>query len=299
MSHVLTRRNFSASMFTTMLAASLSPQRGLRAAEAEDVELGKALARIEAGSGGRLGVAVLDTGTERRTGHRSNERFPLCSTFKVLACGAVLARVDAGRDDLNRRIVFAPEDVVAYSPVTKDRVGHDGMSLADLCEAALTQSDNTAGNLILASLGGPPAVTAFARTLGDFSTRLDRTETDLNEAAPGDLRDTTTPDAMAGNLQSLVLGQHLSARSREQLTTWLLSNQTGGAKLKAGLPQDWRIGDKTGGGDRGATNDVAVVWPPTRKPLIVCVYLTETTAGVADRNATIAAVARAVATTSL
>ena len=244
-----------------------------------------------------MGVAFLDTATGQRSGHRSNERFPLCSTFKVLACGAVLTRVDAGREDLSRRIVFGPEDVVTYSPVTKDRVGRDGMTLAELCEAALTQSDNTAGNLILASLGGPAAVTAYARFLGDPTTRLDRKETDLNEARPGDLRDTTTPEAMASDLLSLVVGDRLSARSRDQLTTWLVSNQTGGAKLRAGLPQDWRIGDRTGGGDFGTTNDVAVLWPPGRKPLIVCVYLTETKASFADRNATIAAVGRAVATT--
>ena len=297
MSNVLTRRRFSASLVTTVLAASLPPQRGVRAAESANDDLGKALARIEAGSGGRLGVAFLDTATGQRFGHRSNERFPLCSTFKVLACGAVLTRVDAGREDLSRRIVFGPEDVVTYSPVTKDRVGRDGMTLAELCEAALTQSDNTAGNLILASLGGPSAVPTFARSLGDASTRLDRIETDLNEATPGDLRDTTTPDAMAHDLQSLVVGDHLSVRSRDQLTTWLVSNQTGGAKLRAGLPQDWRIGDRTGGGDFGTTNDVAVLWPPSRKPLIVCVYLTETKASFADRNATIAAVGRAVATT--
>ncbi len=170
------------------------------------------------------------------------------------------------------------------------------MTLAELCEAALTQSDNTAGNLILASLGGPSAVTASARSLGDLSTRLDRTETDLNEATPGDLRDTTTPDAMAGNLMALVVGNRLSARSRDQLTAWLVSNQTGGAKLRAGLPPDWRIGDKTGGGDWGTTNDVAVLWPPGRQPLVVCVYLTETKASFADRNATIAAVGRAIRT---
>ena len=297
--NALTRRSFSASLITTMLATVLPPWRqGVRAAETTaDDGLAKALARIEAGSGGRLGVTFRDTGSGRLSGHRSNERFPLCSTFKVLACGAVLARVDAGREDLHRRIVFEPRDVVTYSPVTQDRAGRDGMTLAELCEAALTQSDNTAGNLILASLGGPSAVTTFARSLGDASTRLDRIETDLNEATPGDLRDTTTPDAMAHDLQSLVVGDHLSVRSRDQLTTWLVSNQTGGAKLRAGLPQDWRVGDKTGGGDQGTTNDVAVVWPPGRKPLIVCVFLTETTASFADRNATIAAVGRAIATT--
>ena len=294
--NVLTRRNFSASLVASVITATLLSPRGVRAA-ARDDDLARRLASIEAESGGRLGVAFLDTGTGQRSGHRSNERFPLCSTFKVLACGAVLTRVDGGREDLNRRIVFGPEDVVTYSPVTKDRVGRDGMTLADLCEAALTQSDNTAGNLILASLGGPSAVTAFARALGDPTTRLDRSETDLNEAAPGDIRDTTTPDSMAGDLLSLVVGDRLSARSRDQLITWLVSNKTGEAKLRAGLPQGWRIGDKTGGGDWGTTNDVAVVWPPGRKPLIVCVYLTETKASFADRNATIAAVGRAVATT--
>ncbi len=299
MSNALTRRRLSAGLITTMLATGLPlcPQIVRASDTTVDDDLAKTLAGLETASGGRLGVAFLDTGSGRRSGHRSNERFPLCSTFKVLACGAVLSRVDAGQEDLNRRIVFESRDVVTYSPVTKDRVGRGGMTLGELCEAALTQSDNTAGNLILASLGGPSAVTTYARSVGDLSTRLDRIETDLNEATPGDLRDTTTPDAMAGDLLSLVVGDRLSARSREQLTTWLVSNQTGGAKLRAGLPQDWRIGDKTGGGDWGTTNDVAVVWPPGRKPLIVCVYLTETKASFADRNATIAAVGRAIATT--
>ena len=293
-----TRRSFSTGLVTTMLAASLAPSsRGVRAAErAMNDDLAEALGRIEAASGGRLGVAILDTASGRRIGHRSTERFPLCSTFKVLACGAVLTEVDLGREDLDRRIIFKPEDLVTYSPVTKDRVGREGMTLGELCRAAMTQSDNTAGNLILASLGGPSAVTAYARSLGDPSTRLDRRETDLNEATPGDLRDTTTPDAMAGDLMSLVVEDRLSARSRDQLTTWLVSNETGGAKLRAGLPRDWRIGDRTGGGDWGTTNDIAVLWPPARQPLIVCVYLTDTKASFADRNATIAAVGRVVRT---
>ncbi len=281
-----------------MLAACL-PFRPQAVCAIESVtkgDLARALTRIEAASGGRLGVAVLDLALGQRSGHRSTERFPLCSTFKVLACGALLSRVDRGLEDLDRRILFEPKDVVTYSPITKDRVGRGGMTLAELCEAAMTQSDNTAGNLILASLGGPSAVTAYARSLGDPWTRLDRTETDLNEAVPGDLRDTTTPDAMADDLQSLVIGDRLSAHSRDRLTRWLVSNQTGGAKLRAGLPSDWRIGDRTGGGDRGTTNDVAVLWPPGRQPLIVCVYLTETDASFADRNATIAAVGRAIRT---
>ena len=277
----------------TGLGAALAARTAL-AADPAGTGLAGDLARIEAGIGGRLGVAVHDTGSGQHHNHRSDERFPMCSTFKVLACAAVLARVDMGQEDLSRRIRFEASDVVTYSPVTKDRVGGDGMALADLCEAGMTQSDNTAGNLILASLGGPSGVTAYARTLGDIETRLDRTETGLNDAIPGDPRDTTTPGAMTANLRALVAGDALSHPSRDQLTAWLVANQTGGAKLRAGLPGDWRVGDKTGGGDWGTTNDVAVIWPSGRKPLIVSVYLTGTKASFDDRNAAIAAVGRAV-----
>lgn len=218
--------------------------------------------RLEAGSGGRLGIAVLDTKTGRWHGHRVNERFPLCSIFKVLACGALLARVDAGREDLSRRVRFTATQIVTYSPVTEGRVGGAGMTLEELCAAAMTLSDNTAGNLVLERVGGPSGLTAYARAIGDPVTRLDRTETALNEATPGDPRDTTTPGAMAADLRALVLGRALSQRSRAQMTAWLLSNRTGGAKLRAGVPADWRVGDRTGAGDRGTMNDVAVIWPP-------------------------------------
>jgi beta-lactamase class A len=161
----------------------------------------------------------------------------------------------------------------------------------------MTTSDNTAGNLILSSLGGPSAVTAYAQSLGDPVTRLDRIETALNEATPGDPRDTTTPAAMAANLQSLVLGDGLSPRSRDHLSAWLVANKTGGAKLRTGLSKDWRVGDKTGGGGFGTTNDIALIWPPGRAPLVVCVYLTDTKAPAELRDQTIAAVARAVEST--
>src|SRR4029079_11579520 len=153
-----------------------------------------------------------------RIGHRADERFPMCSTFKLVAAAAILARVDAERERLDRRIRFEAGDVVVNSPITKDRHGGDGMSLAELCEAAMTASDNTAGNLLLANLGGPAGVTAFARSLGDQTTRLDRIEPALNEALPDDPRDTTSPAAMLGNIRSLVLGDALSLSSRRQLT---------------------------------------------------------------------------------
>jgi beta-lactamase class A len=212
-----------------------------------------------------------------------------------LAAGAILADVDAGKEHLDRRIRFEARDIVPYSAITKDRVGGEGMSIAEICEAAITMSDNTAGNLLLATLGGPKGLTAFARSLGDMVTRLDRTEPDLNEAIPGDPRDTTSPEAMQSNLAKLALGNVLSATSKDQLVRWLLGNKTGDTRLRAGLPPDWRVGDKTGSGERGTTNDVGIVWPPGRAPILVSIYLTETTVVAERRNATLAAVGRAVA----
>ncbi len=266
---------------------------GQEAGPAEDA-LTARLIETEQRLGARLGATILDTHTGRNWRYRAGERFPLCSTFKVIACGALLARVDAGTEDLSQRVTFPESAVVAYSPVTKGR-GEAGMTLAEICEAAITRSDNTAGNILLDRLGGPAGVTTFARALGDTTTRLDRRETDLNEATPGDPRDTTTPEAMAKLMATLVLGKGLSVTSRDRLTNWLLANKTGEAKLRAGLPKDWRIGDKTGGGDHGTMNDVAVVWPPGRQPLIIALYMTQTTASFEDRNRAIADIGRTLA----
>ncbi|WP_245286425.1 class A beta-lactamase [Bradyrhizobium sp. ARR65] len=263
------------------------------AAESGLARLPDAFAEAEADSGGRLGVAVLDSAAGAAIGHRENEHFPMCSTFKVLAVAAVLSRIDAGKEQITRRIRIAPGDLLAYAPVTQQHVGAD-MSVADLCEAALTLSDNTAANLLLASLGGPSAVTQYARALGDDLTRLDRVEPDLNTADAGDLRDTTTPLAMARNLTALATGTALSPASRELLINWLIGCKTGDAKLRAGLPKTWRVGDKTGSGAHGTSNDVAVIWPPGRAPLIVTMYLTETALPDDKRNATFAAIGREI-----
>lgn len=254
------------------------------------------LAALERRHGGRLGVAVLDTVGGRRVNHRGEERFPMCSTFKWLAAAQVLARVDRGEERLDRRVVFGKDDLVPYSPVTEKHVGAPGMTLAELCDAAVTRSDNTAGNLLLASFGGPAGLTAFARSIGDTRTRLDRIEPELNEATPGDPRDTTTPAMMLHDLQALLLGDALSAASRAQLTAWLVANTTGDERLRAGVPADWRAGDKTGTGNHGVTNDVAILWPPGRGPLLVAAYYAEATAATqAQRNAVLADVGRIVA----
>jgi beta-lactamase class A len=251
------------------------------------------LVHIEKDVGGRLGVAVLDARTADQFGHHADDLFPMCSTFKFLAAAAVLKRVDDGKEKLDRRIKVEAGDVVPGSSHIKAPVP-EGMTMGELCQAAMIYSDNTAGNLILVSLGGPAAITAYVRTLGDTITRLDRNEPTLNEATPGDPRDSTTPNAMLKDMQTLLAGEALSSASRKQLTQWLLDNKTGDSRLRAGLPPGWRAGDKTGTGDRGTANDIAIVWPPQRPPILIAVYLTETAASADKRNAAVADVGRAV-----
>ncbi len=254
----------------------------------------QAVRGIEADARGRLGVSLLDTHTGLAVSYRGDERFPMCSTFKWVAAALVLSRVDEGHESLSRRVVFQAADVVDYSPKTAPRVGGDGMRLDELCDAAITASDNTAGNLLLASFGGPTALTAYFRSLGDAFSRLDRTEPTLNEARPSDERDTTTPDAMGATLQRVVLGTALSSASRAQIMRWLLANTTGDKRLRAGFPAGWRVADKTGTGAHGTNNHVAVVWPPGRAPCVVTAYLTQAVAPAQGGDAAIARVARAV-----
>ena len=281
-------RRFGAAAFAT------APARAAVAATLDASGLEKSLVDIEAALGGRLGVAVLDTGGSLRAGHRADERFPLCSTFKFLAAAAVLARVDAGQERLDRRVRVEPKDILAHSPAAEKHL-NGTMSLAELCEAAIAVSDKAAANLLLAELGGPAGLTQSLRALGDQETRLDRWELELNEALPNDPRDTTTPAAMVKNLQRLVLGDGLSPASRGQLADWLIANKTGDDCLRAGAPAGWRVGDKTGSGERGTRNDIAILWPPGRAPIVVAAYITGATVSVERRNAGLAAVAKAVA----
>jgi beta-lactamase class A len=288
----MNRREMVTGVAATVAICGLLKANAVRAAAPF---LAEELSRIESNSGGRLGVAILDTGAQRHAEHRATELFPMCSTFKLLAAAAVLKRVDNGEEHLERRIKVQSSDMVDYSPVTKDHVGGDGMTLAELCAASIIYSDSTAANLLLATMGGPQGLTAYARSIGDPITRLDRIELDLNEAVPGDPRDTTTPAAMLQNLRTLLFGDALSAGSKDQLIAWLVGNRTGDARLRAGLPPGWRCGDKTGTGQRGSTNDIGVIWPPQGAPVLVTAYLTETTAASEARNATLADVGRAIA----
>jgi len=246
---------------------------------------GDRIAAIEARAGGRLGVAALETASGRRLAHRADERFPMCSTFKVLAAAATLKRVEAGNERLDRKIPYAQADLLDYAPVTKAHLAEGAMSVADLCAAAIDWSDNTAANLLLRALGGPAELTRYIRSIGDPLTRLDRNEPSLNEATPGDPRDTTTPSAMADDLNRLLLGSELTDASRRQLEAWMIGDKVGDKRLRAGLPHDWVVGDKTGSGDRGTANVVAIIRPPGRAPILATVYYTESSGTMDDRNA--------------
>ena len=273
--------------FTARLLTDAVP-RAYERAEAPD------FSPLERKLAGRLGVAVLDVRTGRRLAHRANERFPMCSTFKWLLAAQVLSRSDSGLEHLERIVPYSTADLLEYAPITRAHVDAGGMTVSDLLAAAIQYSDNTAANLLLRDVGGPASFTAYLRRLGDPVTRLDRTEPDLNSALPGDVRDTTTPNRMVADMKTLLVGHQLGATSRELLVDWLVGTTTGNDRLRAGVPTNWRVGDKTGTGAHGATNDVAIMWPSPGRPLLVAAYITETVASLSARNETLAAIARIV-----
>ena len=281
------RRRFLNATAATVAAFALSA-RGASAAPS----LGEQFAALEKHTGGRLGVFAIDTVTGRGITHRSNERFPMCSTFKLLATAAVLARVDAGHEKLDRHVPYTKADLLKYAPVTTNHVGDGFMTVGALCRAAMEYSDNTAANLLVGTLGGPKAVTRFARKIGDPITRLDRLEPIMSTAMPGEVRDTTTPAAMARDMRGLLSGNLLAPASRGQLISWLVAGRTGGDCIRAGVLKSWRVGDKTGSGDHGTRNDIAIQWPPKRRPLIITAYLTGAIVSPSDRDAALASVGR-------
>ena len=268
--------------------SALGAALALPAAAAED-----ALMALEARSGGRLGVFALDTGSGRSLAHRANERFLMCSTSKFGSVSALLARVDAGAERLDRRVAFTAADTdVGYAPDTKAHLAAGGMSLGDLCAAAIVHSDNGAANLILNGLGGPAAVTRFVRGLGDDTTRFDRTEPTLNHADRD--RDTTTPRAYAGTLRAVLLGAALKPASRNLLEGWMVACTTGRARLRAGVPASWTAADKTGTAGPNA-GDIALFRPPGRAPLVVAAFCDAPRLSDAEREAVLKAVGESVA----
>ncbi|MGC5530625.1 class A beta-lactamase [Streptomyces sp. SR-10] len=259
-------------------------------------DAGRAFAALEEEYAARLGVYAVDTGTGRTVAHRDGERFAYASTFKALAAGAVLRRYGLG--GLERVVTYRREDLVDHSPVTEKHVA-TGMSLGDLCDAAVRFSDNTAGNLLFDAVGGPRKLQAVLAELGDDVTRMERRETELNEWTPGATRDTSTPRALAEDLRAFVLGDALAKPERARLAQWLTANTTGGGLIRAGVPKGWTVGDKTGAGSTyGTRNDIAVVWPPDAAPLVLAVLSNRTDAD-ADYDNTLIAKATSAAVAAL
>lgn len=276
-------------------AASAASSASARVAydRASDVEA--ELRELEQRFGARLGVYARNLRTGRVVAHRADERFAMCSTFKTIAAAAIL-RDHNSCVPLDKVIFYPPTDLVPYSPLTEKHV-EDGMSVGDLAAAAIQYSDNTAGNVLLRQIGGPKGLTAFCRSLGDATTRLDRWEVALNSAIPDDPRDTTTPGAIGRTYGRLALGRALSSRDRRQLVTWLLGNTTSGARFRAGLPTGWVIGDKTGTGDYATANDVGVAWTTRGTPLVLAVLSSKDVVDAPVDNALIADTARLLART--
>jgi beta-lactamase class A len=230
------------------------------------------LAAYERSTGGRIGLYAENLATGAKIAWRADERFVMCSTFKASLAAFVLARVDRGEDRLDAMVSYGPQDLLEYAPVAKQNIGHGAMSVADMCKGAVELSDNTCANLLLARSGGPAALTAFWRASGDTLTRLDHNEPELNRSAPGNPNDTTTPAAMASDLRRFLLGEVLSQASREHLTGWMVNCKTGGNRLRAGLPKDWKIGDKTGNNGKDAAGDIAIAWPASGGPVVMAAY---------------------------
>ena len=250
-------------------------------------------AELEARAGSRIGVAAFDLSRNKRVEYHGDERFLMCSTFKVLAVAAVLKRVDEKKDTLARFVTYGEAQLLEHAPVTRAHVKEGGLTLEALCAAAITQSDNTAANLLLDTIGGPKGLTDFARSLGDEFTRLDRMEPELNMAAPGDERDTTTPAAMGRDLQRLLTSDLLSQESRTRLEGWMVANETGAKMIRASVPADWKVGDKTGRSGNGATNDIAIIRPAAAGPLFLAIYVYAPNESSDGRDTLVAEVAKA------
>ncbi|MFF8609574.1 class A beta-lactamase [Streptomyces sp. NPDC015346] len=260
--------------------------------------VGRRLAELEREYDARLGVFAHNVRTGRTVSYHADQSFPMCSLFKTLAAAAVLRDLDRDGEFLAKRVRYTQKDVeeADWAPETSKHIA-DGMTVAELCDAAITQSDNAAANLLLRELGGPTAVTRFCRSIGDRTTRLDRWEPHLNSAEPWRVEDTTSPRAIGRTYARLVLGSALSPRDRGQLTTWLLANTTNIQRFRAGLPADWTLGDKTGAGDYGTNNDVGIAWTPDGSPLVLAVLTTKHTQKAEAEDALIADTARLLAAT--
>lgn len=253
---------------TTETAEQPTRDRAVTVPSSSTADRGHEFRQLEKEFDARLGVYAIDIGTGRTVEYRADERFAYCSTFKVLAAAQVLD--DTTDAELDRVVRYSADDLVTYSPITEQHVA-TGMTLRAIADAAVRYSDNTAANLMLRHLGGPQRFEKELRGIGDKVTDPERYETELNEARPGDRRDTSTPRALAGSLRAYTVGDALEPSDRATLNDWLRRNTTGGALIRAGVPDGWVVGDKTGSGGYGTRNDIAVIWPPDRAPIVLAV----------------------------
>ncbi|MBX9577601.1 MAG: class A beta-lactamase [Chthoniobacterales bacterium] len=253
----------------------------------------KQLADLEASSGGHLGVAAVNTANEKHIEYRAEELFPFCSTFKVMVAAAILKQSMSDPHLLQQKMNYTEQDVDAsgYAPITKNHLA-TGMTISELCSAALCYSDNNAANLLIKKLGGPQAVTSFARSIGNSVFRLDRLEPELNSGIPGDIRDTSTPAAMENSLQKLALGNVLGASQQKQLVTWMTACTTGYNRIRAGVPIGWIVADKTGSGDYGITNDIGILYPLEGAPIVITIFFFQDKKDSPHREDVIAAATR-------
>jgi beta-lactamase class A len=293
MTRSATRRQLLLGAFGAV-ATACAPS-GVSAPTAVPTGTPRSLSEIEEKVGGRVGVFALDTGTGRQLLHRPDERFAMCSTFKWALAAAILSRVDRAQMSLDERVPFGAGDLLDSAQVTREHVAEGSMTVDALAEAAVTASDNTATNLLLANVGGPARFTQFVRSLGDQVTRLDRAEPMLNSNDPGDPRDTTSPRAMVGLMHRALCGDALSPAGRQRLLGWMRACETGKHRLRAGLPGDWIVGDKTGSGQRNTVNDVAIAVPPGRAPVLIAAYMSEGGSGMEVLQAAHADVGRLIA----
>jgi beta-lactamase class A len=254
-----------------------------------------AIADYERATGGRVGLFARNAATGRQIAWRADERFAMCSTFKASLAALALARVDAGRERLDRAVKFGAADLLDYAPVAKAHAAAGAMTVEAMCQAVVELSDNTCANLLLRELGGPAALTQFWRGLGDGASRLDHDEPELNRNRSGELPDTTTPAAMAHTMLQLTTGPVLAPASRERLVGWLITCKTGLRKLRAGLPADWRAGDKTGSNGADAAGDLAVAWLPAGTPVVACAYVQGGKSSGAQQDELFSAIGRLVA----
>ncbi|WP_087930080.1 class A beta-lactamase [Streptomyces albireticuli] len=294
---LLSRRAMLALGTGAALAALTANAGTAHASASGEGEVSLRLAELEREHDARVGVFGHHVRTGRTVRYRAGETFPMCSVFKTLAAAAVLRDLDRDGEFLAKRLRYTRQDVdeSGWAPETGKHIA-DGMTVAELCDAALTRSDNAAANLLLRELGGPAAVTRFCRSVGDRTTRLDRWEPELNSAEPWRVEDTTTPYAIGRTYARLVLGNALSPRDRRQLTAWLRANTTSDHRFREGLPAGWTLGDKTGTGDYGTANDVGIAWAPDGSPVVLAVLTTKHTQEAKADDALIADVARLLAT---